>query len=141
MASGIEDERARAEAWLEESLAPVRKVMATEEGRTGARMTYDEWAAQQRQLMEFLLRPVDRYVGLTIPEAEELAAREGRVIADRTLDVGRRANWISHRLNVRTGPDGRIVEAALDTKPWDVPAWEPVENPPQLTDGGGRSTC
>ena len=133
----MDDERRRAEEWLEAELAQAREIMASPEGRDGARMSYDEWAENRRKLVEFLLQPLDHYLGLTIPEAEEVARREGRHIVDRTHSIGRRANWVSHRLNVRTGPDGRIIEVATDGKPWDVPAWQPVEDPPQMTDGGG----
>ena len=133
----MDDERQRAEEWLEQELAPLREIMSTEEGRVGARMSYDEFAAQQRQLMEWLLLPLDHYLGLTIPEAEEVARSEGRILVDRTRSLGGRMNWVSHRLNVWTGPDGRIVEAHTDGKPWDAPPWEPPsENPPQMTDDG-----
>jgi hypothetical protein len=56
----------------------------------------------------------DRYVGLTRTEAEQLAAREGRVIVDRSPSFeSRRANLVSRRVNLMFDERDLVVRADI----------------------------
>jgi len=62
--------------------------------------------------------PVRPYVGLTLPYAEALAARDGRTIrVKEDLDHTGRASFGFLRVNVRLAPDGRVAAARRDRPP------------------------
>jgi hypothetical protein len=56
-------------------------------------------------------RPTDPYLGLTLDEAQALAAQEGRHLVSRTGHSGRRANLVTHRVNVTLDANTVVVTA------------------------------
>lgn len=55
--------------------------------------------------------PVDAYVGLTMVEADELAAQEGRYVVDMTNVEAWELNFPPDRVRVVLGDSGRVERA------------------------------
>jgi hypothetical protein len=109
------------EEWLKERLDLAETLMREHPPEpTGRPTTFEEFAEGMRGAVAVILLPTDHYLGLTIPEAEAVAAREGRILKDHTGFAGRRADLIWARVNITRGADGRIDSAATDTRPWEV---------------------
>jgi hypothetical protein len=72
----------------------------------------DDWQEDEAQLRRVRELPVQPYVGLTLAEAEERAATEGRHVRVLTsLDGPRHLDLVFDRLNVELDRDGRVRAA------------------------------
>lgn len=108
----------RAESWLQQQLDTARVALRASPP-SGRDLSLDDHARQLRSSVALYLLPIEPYVGLTLSQAAERAASEGRRLVDRTGATGRRADFVWGRVNVRMDPGGRVVDVSRDTAPWD----------------------
>jgi hypothetical protein len=122
------NDAARAEAWVEQTLADARALVAKHP--LGPRdQSMESFEASLRGMVAAWLRDLTPYVGLTLDEAHARAASTRDFLCVHRGDVMHRANARPDRVHIELQDDGRVQTARLDSPPpWHGLRASPTHN-------------
>ena len=110
--------RQAAERWVADQLRMAEPAFA-EQAEGLAYASLEEYERSLRARAEHVLRSVRPYRGLTLGQAEALAAELGdELCVHRQEPRGHRMSWSSARVHVTVGPGDVVRDATLDPPPW-----------------------
>ena len=105
------------ERWVQRQLASARQALEQRPPGTGD-LTLEQYEAQLRDVATTMCRPTRGYRGLTLAQAEELAAQSGDRLCLHRGRTGHRMSLVPSRVHLELGPEDVVLSARRDSPPW-----------------------